>query len=156
MKGNETVIARLNQALNDELTAVHQYILDAEMVENWGYGQLAPLIKKQAIEEMKHAERLIERILFLEGVPNMAGPFAVQPASGVKAVFENQLQMELGAVKAYNESALICAQNGDHGSKELFEALLKDEEEHTDFLETQLSVIEQIGLENYLVEQLRS
>lgn len=156
MRGNETVIARLNRALKDELTAVHQYILDAEMTENWGYSRLAGLFKKQAIEEMKHAERLIERILFLEGAPEMGGQFTIRPGTGVKAVFENQLQMELGAVKEYNESATIAADAGDHGSKELFDALLQDEENHTDFLETQLGLIQEIGLDNYLAQQLRS
>ncbi len=156
MKGNETVIARLNQALKSELTAVHQYILDAEMAENWGYSRLAELFKKQAIDEMKHAERLVERILFLEGVPEMGGTYTIQHPTGVKAILENQLKMELDAVKEYNESSRISVQAGDNGSKDLFETLLEDEEGHTNFLETQLSLIQEIGMDNYLAQQLRS
>lgn len=156
MKGNETVIARLNAALHDELTAVHQYMLDAEMCENWGFSRLASLIQKQAIGEMKHAERLMERILFLEGAPEMGGHFDIKASASVPDLLRRQLEMERGAVAAYNASAKICQEAGDNGSKELFEALLKDEEGHTDFLETQLGVIEQTGLENYLAQQIRS
>lgn len=154
MRGNEKVIARLNLALKSELTAVHQYILDAEMCDNWGYARLAAHIKKQAIDEMKHAERLIERILFLEGTPEMGGQFQIRPGSGVKAIFEHQLQMELDAVREYNESARVCVEAADNGSKELFDGLLQDEEQHTDYLETQLSLIQEIGLDNYLAQHL--
>ncbi|MGC8795052.1 MAG: bacterioferritin [Bryobacteraceae bacterium] len=156
MKGNDTVIARLNEALHDELTAIHQYMLDAEMCENWGLSRLASLIQKQAIGEMKHAERLLERIIFLEGVPEMGGQFSIQQPASVKALLEHQLDMERGAVAAYNASARICQEAGDNGSKDLFESLLKDEEGHTDFLETQLGLIEQTGLENYLAQQMKS
>lgn len=156
MRGNETIIARLNQALHSELTAVHQYMLDAEMCENWGYSRLAPLFKKQAIDEMKHAEKLIERILFLDGTPEMGGTFHIQPGASVKAQLELQLKLELEAVREYNESAKIAAELGDHRTKELFDSLLEDEEEHADFLETQLGLIQQTGLENYLAQQIRS
>ncbi|MCS7314861.1 MAG: bacterioferritin [Bryobacterales bacterium] len=156
MKGNETVIARLNEALHDELTAIHQYMLDAEMCENWGFSRLASLIKKQAIGEMKHAERLLERILFLEGTPEMGGNFQVKPAASVPDLLRQQLEMERGAVAAYNASARICQEAGDNGSKELFDSLLEDEEGHTDFLETQLGLIEQTGLANYLSQQMHS
>ncbi len=156
MKGNETVIARLNAALHDELTAVHQYMLDAEMCENWGFSRLASLIQKQAIGEMKHAERLMERILFLEGAPEMGGHFDIQAPASVPDLLRRELEMERGAVAAYNASAKLCQEAGDNGSKELFESLLKDEEGHTDFLETQLGVIEQTGLENYLAQQIQS
>ncbi len=156
MQGNKNVIASLNQALHSELTAVHQYMLDAEMCENWGYGRLAPLIQKQAVDEMKHAERLMGRILFLDATPEMGGQFSIPPAADVKALFERQLQLELEAVKEYNAAVKIAAEAGDQGSKELFDQLLKDEEEHVDFLETQLELIRQTGLENYLAQQIRS
>jgi bacterioferritin len=156
MHGNESVIVLLNKALHDELTAVLQYMLDAEMCEDWGYSRLAALIKKQAIDEMKHAERLTERILFLNGIPEMGGTFTVQPGAGVKAILERELALELGAVRDYNAWAKSAAEAGDHGSKDLFESLLKDEEGHTDFLESQLSLIEHTGLENYLAQQIRS
>ncbi len=154
MKGNETVIARLNEALHDELTAIHQYMLDAEMCENWGLKHLASLIQKQAIGEMKHAERLLERILFLEGTPEMGGHFDIKAAADVPELLRRQLEMERGAVAAYNASARICQEAGDNGSKELFESLLQDEEGHTDFLETQLGLIEQTGLQLYLSQQM--
>jgi len=156
MRGNETIIARLNQALHSELTAIHQYMLDAEMCENWGYGRLAPLFKKQAMDEMKHAERLIERILFLDGTPEMGGAFTIQPGASVKAQLELQLKLETEAVREYNESVKIAADLSDQSTKELFDSLLADEEEHADFLETQLSLIEQTGLGNYLAQQIRS
>lgn len=156
MRGNQTIIARLNQALHSELTAVHQYMLDAEMSENWGYSRLAALFKKQAIDEMKHAEKLIERILFLDGTPEMGGTFNIQPGAGVKAQLELQLKMENEAIREYNESGKVAAELGDNGSKELFDSLLADEEEHADFLETQLGLIQQTGLENYLAQQIRS
>ena len=156
MKGNEKVLASLNSALHEELTAVHQYMLDAEMCQNWGYSRLASLIQKQAIDEMKHAERLMERILFLDGTPEMGGNFTVVPAASVQALFEQQLKMELAAVQQYNASAKVCQEAGDNGSKELFESLLKDEESHVDFLESQLTLIQQAGLDNYLAQQIRS
>jgi bacterioferritin len=156
MKGNEKVIACLNSALHEELTAIHQYMLDAEMCANWGYSRLASLIQKQAIDEMKHAERLMERILFLDGTPEMGGNFTVVPAASVQALFEQQLKMELAAVQEYNASAKTCQEAGDNGSKELFESLLKDEENHVDFLESQLTLIQQAGLDNYLAQQIRS
>ncbi len=156
MKGNETVIARLNEALHDELTAIHQYMLDAEMCENWGFRRLASLIQKQAIGEMKHAEHLMERILFLEGTPEVGGNFDIKPAASVPDLLRRELEMERGAVAAYNASARICQEAGDNGSKELFESLLKDEEGHTDFLETELGLIEHTGLQNYLAQQMHS
>jgi len=156
MQGNKDVIASLNQALHSELTAVHQYMLDAEMCENWGYGRLASLIQKQAVDEMKHAERLMERILFLDGSPEMGGQFAIPPASDVRALFQRQLQLELDAVREYNAAVKTAAGAGDQGSKELFDELLRDEEQHVDFLETQLELVRQTGLENYLAQQIRS
>jgi len=154
MRGNEKVITLLNDALKAELTAISQYFLHAEMNENWGYERISKQIKRNAIDEMKHAEALIERILFLEGMPQMAQLLPLKIGSTVKAQFENDLAAEQGAVAMYNAAANACAAAGDNGSKELFEKLLGDEEGHGDWLETQLGLIEQLGLQNYLAQQL--
>ncbi|HOL70953.1 MAG TPA: bacterioferritin [Bryobacteraceae bacterium] len=155
MKGNEKVIAALNEALKSELTAINQYFLHAEMRHDWGYQGLYQITKKQSIDEMKHAESLIERILFLEGAPNMSELFPIKVGENVKAQFENDLALELEAVARYNASIKLCAEVGDNASRELFVKLLKDEEEHVDFLESQLHLISEVGLERYLTEQIR-
>ena len=155
MQGNKKVIARLNRALHDELTAVVQYMVQAEICENWGYGRLAGITKSRAIEEMKHAEALIERLLFLDATPNVN--VALNPTLGkdVPQQFEAGLADETAAVREYNESVELCRQVGDSGSKELFDKLLHDEERHVDFLEAQLSSIEQMGIAPYLAQQMR-
>lgn len=155
MKGNEKVIAALNEALKSELTAINQYFLHAEMRHDWGYQGLYERTKKQSIDEMKHAEKLIERILFLEGAPNMSELFPINVGANVKAQLENDLALELEAVARYNASIKLCAEAGDNASRELFVKLLKDEEEHVDFLEAQLHLISEVGLERYLTEQMR-
>jgi len=154
MRGNEQVIALLNEALKEELTAISQYFVHAEMCENWGWEKLKTRLKKQSIDEMKHAEALIERILFLDGVPVMGESLQLHIGQTVSAQLENDLKAELGAVTMYNASARKCAEAGDNISRDLFIQLLKDEEGHADWLETQLAQIKQLGLENYLVEQL--
>jgi bacterioferritin len=154
MRGNEKVIALLNQALKEELTAINQYFVHAEMNENWGYERLSKHAKKLAIDEMKHAEKVIERILFLDGQPVMSEPPAVKSGSTVKAQMENDLALELGAVAMYNAAIKVCAEVADNGSKELLDKLLADEEGHADYLETQLHLIQEIGLDNYLARQL--
>ncbi len=154
MRGNEQVIDLLNQALKEELTAINQYFLHAEMCENWGYEKLGDYIKKQSIDEMKHAEALVERILFLDGTPRMAELLPLNVGQNVKAQLENDLKLEIGAVAMYNASAKKSAEAGDNGSHELFIRLLKDEEGHADWLETQLSRIKEMGLENYLAQQM--
>ncbi len=154
MKGNENVIASLNEALKAELTAILQYMLHAEMRENWGYQRLAGAIKKQAMDEMKHAEKLIERILFLDGMPRMGETFPIQAGANVKEQLETELRLELEAVAQYNAAVRLSAEAGDNGSRELFESLVKDEEEHVDYLEAQLGLIKEVGLENYLSEQI--
>lgn len=154
MRGNEKVIALLNDALKAELTAISQYILHAEMSENWGYERISKQVKKTALDEMKHAEALIERILFLEGTPKMSELLPLKIGSTVKAQLENDLASEQGAIALYNAAASVCAAAEDHGSKALFEKLLAYEEGHADWQETQLGLIEQIGLENYLAQQL--
>jgi len=153
MKGNSKVLAELNKALREELTAINQYFLHAEMCENWGYHKLAEYIKKQSIGEMKHAETLMERILFLDGTPSMQ-PLDVKIGGTIKAMIENDLGLELGAVKMYNDAVAITVKEGDNGSRELFEKLLRDEEEHVDFLEAQLQQIKDMGYERYLSQQI--
>lgn len=154
MKGNEKVIASLNEALKAELTAILQYILHSEMRENWGYHRLAADIKKQAMDEMKHAERLMERILFLDGAPRMGETFPIEAGATVKEQLERELRLELDAVAQYNAGVKLSAEAGDNGSRELFESLLTDEEKHVDYLEAQVGIIKEIGIENYLSEQM--
>lgn len=153
MKGDEQVIDALNHALRSEVTAILQYFLHAEMCSDWGYTKLAAFIKKSSIEEMIHAEKLIERILFLEGHPTMTPMAAVNVGRTVPEQFANDLALEHEAVKVYNGYVKLCAERGDTVSRDLFQQLVMDEERHVDFLETQLSMIEQLGLPNYLVLQ---
>jgi bacterioferritin len=152
MKGNPAVIEHLNHALRDELTAINQYFLHAEMSENWGYKKYSKYIKKQSIDEMKHAEFLMERILFLDGLPKME-PFGLAIGQSVREMIESDLKLEHEAVASYNESIRICVENGDNGSRDLFMKLLKDEEGHVDWLEAQVHQIKEIGYERYLITQ---
>ncbi len=153
MKGNPKVLAELNKALREELTAINQYFLHAEMCENWGYHLLSDFIKKQSIGEMKHAEVLIERILFLDGSPNMQ-PLQLTVGASVKQMIESDLALEVGAVKQYNDAVKIATEHGDNGSRDLFVQLLKDEEGHVDFLEAQVHLIKELGYERYLTQQM--
>jgi len=155
MQGNPKVIAELNAALKEELTAINQYFLHAEMCDNWKYDKLGSFIKKQSIDEMKHAEILIERILFLDATPSMTEPMQISIGQNVKEQLENDLKLELGAVKLYNNSVRIARDEGDNASRELFEMLLKDEESHVDWLEAQLHQIKELGYERYLSQQIR-
>lgn len=153
MRGNDQVIAKLNEALREELTAINQYFVHAEMCHNWGYHRLGSFIRKQSIGEMKHAEELLERIIFLDGSPNMQ-PLPLTIGKDVKAQIKNDLDLELKAVVMYNEAVKTAQTAGDNASRELFERLLKDEEEHVDFLEAQVHEIEELGYELYLAQQL--
>ena len=155
MQGNPKVIAELNAALKEELTAINQYFLHAEMCENWKYDKLGSFIKKQSIDEMKHAETLIERILFLDATPSMTEPMQINIGQNVKEQLENDLKLELGAVVMYNNAVRIARDEGDNASRELFETLLKDEEMHVDWLEAQLHQIKELGYERYLSQQIR-
>ncbi len=155
MKGNPKVIARLNAALKEELTAISQYFLHAEMCENWKYDKLGSFIKKQSIDEMKHAEALIERILFLDGAPVLTELSPLTVGTNVKEQIESDLKLEIGAVAMYNKSIQITLDEGDNASRDLFERLLKDEEGHADWLEAQLHQIKEIGYERYLSQQIR-
>jgi bacterioferritin len=153
MKGNPKVLAELNKALREELTAINQYFLHAEMCENWGYQKLAEYIKKQSIGEMKHAEALMERILFLDGTPSMM-PLELNVGGTVKGMIESDLALEVSAVKQYNDAIAIATREGDNGSRDLLVELLKDEEDHVDFLEAQMHQIKEIGYERYLSMQM--
>lgn len=152
MKGNPRVLDQLNQALKDELTAINQYFLHAEMAENWGYKKYSKYIKRQSIDEMKHAELLMERILFLDGIPKME-PMSLTIGKSVKEMIESDLGLEHEAVVSYNESIKVCVENGDNGSRDLFVKLLRDEEGHVDWLESQVHQIKEIGYERYLITQ---
>jgi bacterioferritin len=152
MKGNPKALEHLNLALRDELTAVNQYFLHAEMAENWGYKKYSKNIKKQSIDEMKHAEALMERILFLDGTPSME-PLALTIGQSVKDMIQSDLKLELGAVASYNEAIRVAVENGDNGSRDLFVRLLRDEEGHVDWLESQVHQIKEIGYERYLITQ---
>jgi bacterioferritin len=153
MKGNPKVLAELNKALREELTAINQYFLHAEMCENWGYTRLSSYIKKQSIGEMKHAEVLMERILFLDGSPSMM-PLELKVGGTVKGMLESDLALETAAVKQYNNAVAIATEEGDNGSRDLFVTLLKDEEDHVDFLEAQMHQFKELGYERYLTQQM--
>jgi bacterioferritin len=155
MQGKPKVIALLNEALKEELTAINQYFLHAEMCENWHYDKLGEYIKKQSIDEMKHAEALIERILFLDATPNMTELLQLSVGKNVKEQLESDLKLEIGAVAMYNRAIQVCRDEADNASRDLFEKLLKDEEEHVDWLEAQLYQIGEIGYERYLSQQIR-
>ncbi|HVO62742.1 MAG TPA: bacterioferritin [Terriglobales bacterium] len=154
MKGDAKVIAVLNEVLKAELTAINQYFLHAEMCENWGYEKLATHTRKESIEEMQHAEKLMERILYLDGTPNMTDYFKINIGPNVKAQLQNDLNVEYDAVKRLNRGVALCVQVGDNGSRELLESILTDEEEHIDWLEAQLHAIGEMGIENYLAQHL--
>jgi bacterioferritin len=154
MKGNEKVIETLNTQLADELSAVNQYIVHAEMAANWGYEKLHEAIQKRAIDEMKHAEMLIERILFLEGTPVVSNLNQLHIGEEVEKQFKNDWQAERDAITTYNEGIDLCFKSGDHGTEQLFKTILKDEEDHLDWLEAQQDQIKQVGIQNYLAAQV--
>lgn len=154
MKGNDKVIETLNMLLADELTAINQYIVHSEMCANWGYGELHEAVEKRAITEMKHAEKLIGRIIFLEGKPIVSTLHPMHIGGDVEAQLRNDLAAEVGAVKMYNEGIRLAVELSDNGTRALLESILHDEEDHADWLEAQLDQIAQMGIQNYLVEQL--
>jgi len=154
VKGDPKVIALLNQVLKAELTAINQYFLHAEMCENWSYERLAKKTRAESIEEMQHAEKLMERILLLDGSPNMTDYFKINIGQNVKAQLKNDLDLEYAAVKRLNDGVHLCRQAGDNGSRELLEKILIDEEHHIDWLEAQLHAIDEMGYENYLAQHL--
>jgi bacterioferritin len=154
MKGSPKVIDLLNEALKEELMAINQYFLHAEMCENWHYKKLGDYIKKQSIDEMRHAEALIERILFLDATPNLTEPMQLTIGKNVKQQIESDLALEIGAVAMYNRAVKVAREEDDNASRELFERLLKSEEEHVDWLEAQMHQIGEMGYERYLTLQV--
>ncbi|OAI45574.1 bacterioferritin [Planctomycetaceae bacterium SCGC AG-212-F19] len=154
MKGDPQVIEALNRALTVELTAINQYFCQAKMCKNWGYLKLAKKHYEESMGEMKHAEMLIDRILFLEGVPEIARYDVIRVGADIKEQFTNDLTLEMKGVKLYNETIELCAKLKDNGSRELIEPILVESEEHVDWLETQLGLVDAVGLQNYLTEQM--
>lgn len=154
MKGNAKIIDQLNILLADELTAINQYIVHSEMCANWGYERLHSTVEKRAIQEMKHAEKLIARILFLEGRPVVSILNKIKIGAKVEDQLKNDLAAEIEAVNLYNLSIRLASEINDNGTRELMEANLAEEEQHIDWIEAQLDQIKQMGIQNYLVEQL--
>ncbi len=155
MKGNAKVIAELNVALREELTAVNQYFIHAEMCHKWGYHALGKFIKKQSIDEMRHAEKLIERIIYFEGTPNLQRLNRIRVGSGVTDQFQNELALEKATVEALVAAIVLCREVGDDGSRLIFEPMLADGEQSIDWLETQLDLIEKLGESTYLAQHIR-
>jgi len=154
MQGDTQVIDALNRALTIELTAINQYFCQAKMCKNWGYSRLAKKHYEESIGEMKHADKLIDRILFLEGVPEIARYDVIRVGTDVVEQLKNDLALEMGGVKHYNQAIALSRQVGDNGTRELMEEILVESEEHVDWLETQLGLIDAVGLQNYLAEQM--
>ncbi len=150
MKGNEEILKRLNLRLAEELTAINQYMVHSEMCDNWGYGELHKEIEKRAIDEMKHAEKLIGRILFLEGIPTVSNYNKMYIGSTVELMHKNDRNAEENAIKAYNEDIKFAAEIRDNGTKDLIQSILDEEEAHIDKLEEYLDQIGQMGLQIYL------
>jgi bacterioferritin len=154
MKGNAKLIQALNGLLADELAAISQYMVHSEIVENWGYGKLGKFIEKRAVTEMKHAEKLIGRILFLEGIPIVNELSPIHIGSDVPKQFDNDLDAEMGAVKAYNAAIKLAQEVGDNATKEILDSILTDEDAHVDEIETQQDQVKQMGLPTYLINQV--
>jgi bacterioferritin len=154
MKGNDKILAVLNNLLSDELTAISQYMVHSEMCDNWRYGKLHKAIEERAITEMKHAEKLIGRILFLDGTPIVSSLKKINIGADIEAQFANDLDAEYGAVKGYNEGIRLAYELGDNGSRELMDSILTDEEEHVDWIEAQIGQVKLMGIQSYLVEQV--
>ena len=154
MKGNPQIIEKLNALLADELTAINQYIVHSEMCADWGYERLHEVTEKRAIDEMKHAEKLIGRILFLEGTPIVSVLNKIMIGSKIEKQIQNDVNAETEAVEAYNQAIRLAVEVGDNGTRDLLEEILGDEENHLDWLEAQLDQIEQMGIQNYLMEQI--
>jgi bacterioferritin len=154
MKGNPQIIDGLNAALTIELTAINQYFCQAKMCKNWGFNKLAAKHYEESMGEMKHAEKLIDRILFLEGTPEIARYDVIRVGTDVKEQFENDLALEMKGVQSYNALVDLCMKLKDNGTRELVAPILVESEEHVDWLETQLGLIEAVGLQNYLSEQM--
>ena len=154
MRGNERILVHLQDCLRTVLTAVNQYFLHAEMMENWGYKKLSTDTRKESIDEMKHAGAILERMLYLDGSPNMTELFPLKIGQNVKAQLQNDLALELEAVPRLNGAIKTAVEVGDNGSRDLFQRILIDEEHHVDWLEAQLHIMSEVGVENYLAQQM--
>ena len=154
MQGDPAIIEMLNEVLTSELTAINQYFIHAKMCDNWGFDRLAAKIREESIDEMKDAEALIERILYLDGVPNLQRLGPVMVGETVPEQFDLDLAVEVAAVERYNRGIALAVEHGDNGTRELFERRLVGEESHADWLESQIELIRQVGVENYLATQI--
>ena len=154
-QANPEVIAILNEVLTGELTAINQYFLHAEMCRDWGYERLYTIIRKESIDEMKHAEQLIERILYLKGIPNVQRLGKIRIGETVEEQFRSDLALEHEAIPRLQRGVKLCSDVGDHGTRQLLDSILASEEEHADWLEAQLELIGQVGIQNYLAAQIR-
>src|SRR5262249_21013745 len=155
MKSNDGVPTLLNNLPTNELTAINQYFVHAKMCQNWGFERLAHKIREESIDEMRHADQVISRILFLEGVPNLQRYHKLRVGETVKEQFESDLQLEYAAIAFLNQGIDACRNAGDNASEDLFTRILVGEEQHTDWLETQLELIRQVGEQNYLAQQMK-
>jgi len=155
MKGNPDILSLLNDILTNELTSINQYFIHAKMCDNWGYERLAKKVHDESIEEMKHADELIERVLYLEGVPNLQKLNKLQVGQTVEEQLKSDLGLEKAAIDLFNKGIQKARDLGDNGTEELLSDMLTDEEEHANWLEAQLELISQVGLQNYLAEQIR-
>jgi bacterioferritin len=155
VKGNEEVLNLLNQLLTNELTAINQYFVHAKMCQNWGYTRLATKLRAESIDEMRHADEVIGRILFLEGVPNLQRYHKLHVGETVREQLESDLQLEYGAIAFLNQGIDAARKANDNASEDMMTKILVAEEEHTDWIETQLELIRQVGEQNYLAQQLR-
>jgi bacterioferritin len=155
MKGDAKIIEILNEVLTAELTAINQYFLHGEMCENWGYERLHKVIRKHSIGEMKHAEEVIERVLFLEGIPNVQRLGKISIGENVLEILKSDYALEIEALPRLNQGIELCREVGDNNTRHLLEEILEDEEEHVDWIEAQLSLIEQVGIQNYLAQQIK-
>lgn len=156
MKGDAKVIEALNDVLTGELSAINQYFLHARMTKDWGYDRIAAKIRHESIDEMKHAEKLIDRILFLEGLPNVQRLLKLNIGETVVEQFNSDLKLEYDAVERLKKAIQVSQDARDHTSRELFEHILEDEEQHIDWIETQLHLVQEIGVTQYLAQQLKS
>ncbi len=156
MKSNPQIVALLNDVLTAELTAVNQYFLHARLCGHWGFERLEEKVRKESIEEMKHADALIERILFFEGLPNLQRLGKINVGETVPEQFQLDLEVEYEAIERLNQAIELCRTLGDAGTRELLEHMLKDEETHADWLERQQEAMDRVGIERYLAEQLKN
>ncbi|MDQ3351690.1 MAG: bacterioferritin [Actinomycetota bacterium] len=154
MRADDDIIEVLNEVLTAELTAINQYFIHAKMCDNWGYERLGSKIREESIDEMRHAEKIVDRILYFDGIPNMQRLFPLKVGETVAEQFRNDLDVEIAAIERLNRGVALAVERTDNGSRELLAGILVDEEQHADWLETQLAAIAQLGEANYLAHQL--